>query len=259
MVLHKIFGVERDIDIDAAVFPTPAELQTLEAPLGPHTHGWFDSCSNGVKLHTRTFWDKTTPPKAVVIFMHGVAGHGGEALDVNGRKTNVALIRQVLQGDDGKKNKNKNDIALHTFDLCGHGYSEGPRFFIPSFQENLNDYLTFIQLVDQEYDQKVPIFLMGMSYGGTLTIEASRSIQNDPQKVGPKIFAGALLYCPAVIGDLPPPAVYYTLRYVLAPLCPKWTVRNCVCTCIVLYVHSCNCFLGDSSFAHGRLLKCSVE
>lgn len=222
MVLHKVFGVERDIDIAAEVFPTEKELAILEAPLGEHEHGWFDSCIQGAKLHYRSFWkndSKRKQPKAAVIFMHGVTAHSGEGFEVasDGRKTNVALIRQVLNDEA--------DMALHGFDQYGHGYSEGSRFFIPSFQQNLQDYLTFIRIVDQKYDGQVPIFLMGLSYGGNLTIQASRVIQDDPT-VGPKQFGGALLFCPAVIGDLPPAPVYYTLRYLLAPLFPKWTVRN---------------------------------
>ena len=55
MVLHKVFGVERDIDIAAQVFPTPEEVKAMEAPLGEHQHGWFDSCIGGAKLHARAF------------------------------------------------------------------------------------------------------------------------------------------------------------------------------------------------------------
>ena len=81
MVLHKVFGVERDIDIDVNAFPTLTELEELEAPLGKHEHGWFDSCillDNGVpaKLHYRCFLPTKSiiigkKPKAIVIYLHG--------------------------------------------------------------------------------------------------------------------------------------------------------------------------------------------
>ena len=209
MVIHKVFGVERDIDIAAEVFPSDEELAKLEAPLGEHEHGWFDSCTEGAKLHTRAFLPKNGKPKAVVVFLCGVTEHSGEAMVCSdGRKTNVALVREVF---------NAAGIAVHSFDYYGHGYSEGNRFFIKAYDDTVKDCLTFIKAVDETYKGELPVFIMGASYGGNLTIQTSRRIQNDPS-LGPKKFAGAVIWCPAVIGDLPPWPVTYTLRYVLAPL-----------------------------------------
>jgi acylglycerol lipase len=217
MVLHNIFGVERDIDIPTEVFATPEELTKVEAPLGEHEHGWFDSCIDGAKLHYRTFLPKSTLEKkcsAVVVFLNGVTSHSGEGFQLSdGRMTNVALLRQVF---------NASNVALYSFDNYGHGFSEGTRFFIPSYEENLKDYLTFIRLVDDKNNGSLPVFIMGSSYGGNLTIHASRRVQDNPS-LGPKKFGGAILFCPAVIGDLPPKPVYYALRYIFAPLCPLWT------------------------------------
>ena len=158
-----------------------------------------------------------------------VLAHSGEGYQVpsDGRKTNVALLAQVY--------RDENEMAFYSFDLYGHGYSEGTRFFIPSWQENLSDYLSFVRLVTDQYkdngdmSQKLPVFLFGTSYGGTLTLHAARRIQqSEPGEIlgGGKsatVFAGILLASPAVEGDLPPAPVYWFLRYVLAPLCPKWT------------------------------------
>ena len=77
MVVHNIFGVERDIDIDVKVFPTPTEVKELEAPLGDNEHGWFDSCiqlHNGAraKLHYRSFLPHNgKKPKALLIHLNG--------------------------------------------------------------------------------------------------------------------------------------------------------------------------------------------
>jgi alpha-beta hydrolase superfamily lysophospholipase len=212
MVQHKVFGVERDIDIAREVFPSAEELEQLEAPLGEHVHGWFDSCMENAKLHYRCFLPKAGN-KAIVIFLNGITTHSGEGLQLaDGRKTNVALLREVF----GASN-----IALYSYDQYGHGYSEGTRFFIPSWEGNLKDYLSFIKLVDEKHKGSLPVFIMGHSYGGALTIHASRSIQNDPS-IGPKNFGGAIFTAPAVLVDLPPAPVYYSLRYVLAPLFPRW-------------------------------------
>ncbi|KAL7572016.1 hypothetical protein ACA910_001671 [Epithemia clementina (nom. ined.)] len=216
MVMQEVFGVQRDIDIDPQVFPTPAELKALEAPLGDLEHGWFDSCTPGSpKLHYRSYLPKSGKPKAIIVFLNGVTSHSGEGFELSdGRKTNVALLAQVF--------RDEHEIAFYSFDLYGHGYSEGTRFFIPSWEQNLQDYMNFIKMVDDMQETRVPTFLYGQSYGGTLTLHAARRIQDNPS-VGPQKFAGILLSAPAIIGDLPPPPVYWCLRYFLAPLFPKWT------------------------------------
>ena len=65
MVLHHVFGVERDIDIYENDFPTPAELEDMEDRLPGCQHGWFDSVSSNnkeqgdaLKLHYRKFLPK---------------------------------------------------------------------------------------------------------------------------------------------------------------------------------------------------------
>jgi hypothetical protein len=72
MVKHKIFGVERDIDIPSDVFPTESEMAKLEDCMPGCKHGWFDSVVDGAKLHYRK-WLPKGKPKAIVIFMHGIS------------------------------------------------------------------------------------------------------------------------------------------------------------------------------------------
>ena len=163
-----------------------------------------------------------------------MVGHGGEGFQLSdGRKTNVALLAQVY--------RDVNQMAFYSFDLYGHGYSEGTRFFIPSWEENLQDYLNFIHMISTQHqpDNNIPIFLFGQSYGGNLTLHAARHIQENPYLLlgesvassttsssknnNNKRLAGLLLASPAIMGNLPPPPVYFCLRYILAPLYPKWT------------------------------------
>uniref|UniRef100_A0A7S2Y9R0 Serine aminopeptidase S33 domain-containing protein n=1 Tax=Entomoneis paludosa TaxID=265537 RepID=A0A7S2Y9R0_9STRA len=214
MVKRTIFGVERDIDIGDDVFPSPEEFAALEAPMGEHTHGWFDSCIDGAKLHYREFIPKGGKPDAIVVFINGVTSHSGEIfVKKNGQKTSVGLLIDTFNGAN---------IALYSHDNYGHGYSEGDRFYIPSYESNLQDYLKFIKMVGDKNKGELPVYIMGISYGGTLTLHAARKIQDDPS-LGPKKFSGCILACPAIIGDLPPFPVYQILRYILAPLFPKWT------------------------------------
>ena len=168
-----------------------------------------------------------------------MVSHGGEAFQIpsDGRKTNVALLVQVY--------RDEHQMAVYALDIYGHGYSEGTRFFIPSWEQNLKDYLSFIQLVQSNLRQKqqatkisptqggLPLFLYGQSYGGTLALHAAKRLQEQPlsntdstsdENNNPHLkLTGVLLTAPAIIGDLPPYPVYVLLRYVLAPLYPTWT------------------------------------
>ena len=218
MPRHTVFGVERDIDIPVELFPTPTELeQHLEGPsvLPGCRHGWYESVYRGAQLHYRYFLPEVQPPKAVVVYAHGIVTHGGKTMILkNGRKLNTSLLSEALL---------KEGIALYMPDMYGHGYSEGVRFYIPeSYEKNLEDLRRFIDLVVvKEQGDTVPLFVMGESYGGCLSLLLARHYQDNPT-TAPKNFEALLLPGPAIVADLPPYPVYLALRYVLAPLFPTW-------------------------------------
>jgi acylglycerol lipase len=112
-------------------------------------------------------------------------------------------------------------MNVYARDMYGHGLSEGTRFYIPSWKDMVTDLVNFVQLVARENPTDIPIFLCGESLGGTLTILVSRYFQDHPTE-SPTNFDSSLLICPAIEADLPPFPVYQILRYVLAPLYPKW-------------------------------------
>jgi alpha-beta hydrolase superfamily lysophospholipase len=117
----------------------------------------------------------------------------------------------------------KENMAVYMPDMYGHGYSEGTRFLIPvTWKNNLQDLLHFVDLVAKEQGDSVPLFVMGESYGGTLTLHAAKYYQDNPE-AAPKSFKGILLTGPAIVGDLPPAPVVFVLRYLLAPYFPAWT------------------------------------
>jgi hypothetical protein len=100
MVKHQIFGVERDIDIPADVFPTANELQEFDDLFaGVNTeHGWFDSCYGGAKLHYQKWLPGAaggTKPKAIIIYMHGIQSNAVKGFTLeggSGRKVNTPLL-----------------------------------------------------------------------------------------------------------------------------------------------------------------------
>lgn len=209
--MKACFGESRLIEIDDDSFPTAEKIIELESQMPPCEHAWFDSCYEGAKLHYRYWLPKK--PKAAMIFMHGICAHGGTG-DIlpNGRKVNLSLMAE---------NCLSQDIALYAFDLYGHGYSEGTRSFIPeTWENNRNDLIAFCDIVSSKHSDS-PLFLMGESYGCTLSIHTARYFQDNPEKA-PKNFDSLILMAPAIIGDLPPFPVFQILVG-LAKLFPKWT------------------------------------
>jgi alpha-beta hydrolase superfamily lysophospholipase len=141
--------------------------------------------------------------------MHGVSTHSGKALNIGDRKLNTALLAGKLLA---------NQLALYAFDLYGHGYSEGTRFYISQYQDNVTDLLKFCNMV-MEWHPGTPLFLMGESYGCTLTLHVANQLQSTTTTT--TSLDSLLLTAPAIIGDLPPRPVVKFLTF-LARFYPKW-------------------------------------
>ena len=221
-IMKTVFGAERNIE--DSNFPTEVEINQLESilPIGC-THGWFLSTYENKQLHYRK-WIPTNP-KAIVIFMHGISTHSVKyvtlphAKDSDGNDASKSistktprLVSAALMVDAFLKNS----ISVYAFDLYGHGYSEGMRFFIPqSYNVNVQDYINFSHLVAAENKTtgNVPIFLMGESYGSTITLHAAKYFQDqtEPEKMLPNLDS-LILTAPAIIGDLP---IYPVLQVLL--------------------------------------------
>lgn len=91
--MSSIFGAEPEEDF-------PFELKNMEES----TEFFYNA--RGQKLHVRSYWPEN--PKAIVIFLHGFAGHAN-------RPIHGPISTEMVQ----------NDYAYLTFDFHGHGYSEG--------------------------------------------------------------------------------------------------------------------------------------
>jgi len=215
---HKVFGVERAVDIPENVFLSEEERRQMEQAMPWHEHCWFPSSFNSDhQLHYRKWMPSTNnatsrKPKAVVIFMHGIQTHSGKAnILSNGRKINVGLQAEMLLNEN---------CALFAFDMYGHGFSEGMRFWIPSWENNKQDYINFVHLVQKQVGDTVPIFLLGESYGSTLTLHVAKHFQDHPSEA-PKRFNSIILTAPAIIGDVPPRPIYDFFMF-LARRYPQW-------------------------------------
>lgn len=209
----SIFGVERAIDIAESVFPSSQELADLEQGMEGCQHGWFESCFEGAKLHYRK-WLPHGKPKAIVIWMHGISAHSGRAIILDDGKRKLDMPLQC----DAWLNE---EYALYSFDHYGHGYSEGLRWFVPTFEINRDDYISFVKMVTKDHEEGTPLFLSGESYGGNLTLHVAKYFQDNPAEK-PKGFDSIILVAPAIIPpDLPPKPIVLLLTS-LAKHYPTW-------------------------------------
>jgi len=94
-------------------------------------------------------WSPAGATKAGVVIVHGFGEHSGRYVHVAEELT-------------------RNGYAVSTFDLRGHGQSQGePRAFVRSFDEHLDDLGHFLSHVRQRHPG-LPLFLFGHSMGGTI-------------------------------------------------------------------------------------------
>ena len=108
----------------------------------------FDLKANdGLILKAKT-WLPETPPKAVVCLVHGMGEHQNRYIHVAQAFT-------------------ENDIALFTYDLRGHGISDGKRGHSPSFDQLLDDVERSLRNARSVYTD-LPIILYGHSLGGNI-------------------------------------------------------------------------------------------
>jgi acylglycerol lipase len=113
-----------------------------------HTEGKFTG-RNNYSLY-RQAWLPDGIPVAVMIVVHGIAEHSG-------RYSNLVNYF-VPKG-----------YAIYSFDLRGHGKSDGKRSYIERFSYYLDDLEIFCNKVSEE-NKKVKVFLIGHSMGSTIAV-----------------------------------------------------------------------------------------
>lgn len=213
MVKYELWGNNVDIEVPKDVFPNKERQKELDEVFNNPEHGFFEGTHEGKKIYYR----KSLPegaPKGIIVWQHGIHGQSGFGMKLqDGRYIDMALRTRLFT---------KEGFAVYASDQLGHGYSEGTRFLIPNgnWQINRDDLVQFAKLAASEHDGTIPLFLIGDSYGGCLVLHAARVFQDKPNEA-PKGFAGVLLNAPAIIGDLPSPAVVEFLRQ-LAKVFPAW-------------------------------------
>jgi alpha-beta hydrolase superfamily lysophospholipase len=105
---------------------------------------------DGLQLFGQSWQPDDVQSRAVICLVHGLGEHIG-------RYNYVA--DQITQAG----------YTLLSFDLRGHGQSQGPRGHTPSYEALLNDINFFLNEVDKNFPE-LPHFLYGHSLGGNLVL-----------------------------------------------------------------------------------------
>lgn len=95
-------------------------------------------------------WQPEDRPRAVVCLVHGIGEHSGRYVHVAD-----SLARA--------------GYTLISFDLRGHGKSEGPHGHIPSYEAIMQDISSLLEVTNKKFPQ-LPLFLYGHSLGGNLVL-----------------------------------------------------------------------------------------
>lgn len=182
--------------------------------------------SRNQKLHVRSYLPDESI-KALVIFIHGYTGH------VN-RPMYSILGREFC----------KNNYGFITFDLHGHGYSEGLKVYINDCNDVIDDISSVLNALYMEKDQtteengdvrfhlkksnfQCPFVLVGQSLGGGANILCSheifsQTIDSSFSSKLSKFYLGSVLVCPAIYAPLPSEVVSFVLEYFVVPLFPTF-------------------------------------
>lgn len=98
------------------------------------------------------------------------------------------------------------DMLVFAHDHVGHGQSEGERMVVSDFQVFVRDLLQHVNTVQKDYPE-VPVFLLGHSMGGAISILAAAE--------RPTHFSGMILISPLILAN---PESASTLKVLAAKL-----------------------------------------
>jgi alpha-beta hydrolase superfamily lysophospholipase len=137
-------------------------------------------------------------PYAIVMFLHGYCSHGS-------RITHDYIAHKMTE----------NNIIYITLDFHGHGNSFGKRAMINNYKNLINDVLYVIDDINDIIDLKLPLFIMGHSMGGAVSIILYSHLRNKLN------ICGLILFCPALITIKLSNFSKYIIHNIITPLFPN--------------------------------------
>jgi len=143
-------------------------------------------------------------PRGVLLLLHGVAEHSG-------RYENLIEFY------------NKNNFAILTMDLRGHGQSDGKSLFIPTVEAIFQDIDLLIKKAKQLYPS-LPFIFYGHSMGGNLAL--SYTLDRFPNKTDSCPYQGIVVTSPWIrlAGFYQPPRPIYSVIRAVCRIRPSLNV-----------------------------------
>lgn len=135
-------------------------------------------------------------PRAVAVIFHGFLAHGNYPT--------VRYAAELLAA---------NDYAVIAADMPGHGKSPGTRGYLPSAHILVQDGIAVAEHASKMYD-KIPLFLLGSSMGGTIALSVAKEL-------GDRV-SGVVLLAPMLAIDVNEPS--RVLLKALSYVAPKLAV-----------------------------------
>ena len=142
-----------------------------------HTTGTL-SAHDGLQLFTQT-WQPDEPSRAALLLVHGINEHSG--------RYEYMASHLAARG-----------IAVYSYDHRGHGQSAGPRVYVDSFDEYVDDLAIVFRNI-REQTGELPLFLMGHSLGGLI---ASLFVVNHRPELHALILSSPALQIPPDLSPL---------------------------------------------------------
>ncbi len=143
-------------------------------------------------------WQPEADLRGVVCLVHGLGEHLGRYRQVAAYFTNAG-------------------IGVLSFDLRGHGKSQGKQGYIPSYDILLDDVQRLLTEAGTRYPAK-PIFLYGHSLGGNLVI--NYALRRKPSLIG------VISTSPFLHPGFNPPASKLALGKIMYSVWPGFTMPN---------------------------------
>jgi alpha-beta hydrolase superfamily lysophospholipase len=154
---------------------------------------------DGISLFGRAWISPASQQKGIVYLVHGLGEHSGRYDHVGKALTNAGY-------------------HLASFDLRGHGLSEGPRGHTPGLSYLMDDVRLFMVESSKHLGNSLPKFIYGHSLGGSLVLNFGLQNHSD--------FTGAIVTSPAIRTTEPPPKAKVALAKFMANIAPGFTLKN---------------------------------
>jgi alpha-beta hydrolase superfamily lysophospholipase len=161
-----------------------------------HTQSYFQA-GDGVNLFV-TEWLPDGPPAANILLVHGLGEHCG-------RYQHVAEFITTA------------GVGLFSFDLRGHGKTEGVRGHAPSYNRIMDDIEAYLVRIRERFPS-TPLFLYGHSLGGNLVLYYL--LHRNPD------LKGAVVTSPGLRTAEKVPGWKSTLGKILYKLAPSFQLDN---------------------------------